>query len=205
VVTVRGQAHTLEAFVAGLLVLSGITFALGTTAVTPLSASTSNQHVGNQERAAAVGVLEATEADGSLAEAVVYWNSTPDDDGNGEFYGANNSDGTGYATGPPNAFGRVLNETFGERRAAFNVVVVSFDRTDDRNVTSMVRMGSPSDDAVTASRRVVLYDDTSLSSPEAGTVSAAAADANRTFYASDVDPGNRLFNVVEVRITVWRI
>ncbi len=202
--TVRGQAHTLEAFVAALLVLSGISFALGTTAVTPLSASTSNQHVGNQERAAAVGVLEATEADGSLAEAVVYWNTTPDDD-SGEFYGANNSDGTGYATGPPNEFGRVLNETFGDRRAAFNVAVVSFDRNGSRTTTTMVRMGVPSDDAVTATRQVVLYDDTTLSSPELGNVSAAATDSDRRFYASDIDPGNRLFNVVEVRITVWRI
>lgn len=203
--TVRGQAHTLEAFVAGLLVLSGVTFALGTTAVTPLSASTSNQHVGNQERAAAVGVLEATEADGSLVDALVYWNATPDQDGNGEFYGANNSDGAGYATGPPNEFGRVLNETFGDRRAAFNVVVVSFDRNDSRTATSMVRMGVPSDDAVTASRQVVLYNDTTFSSPESGNVSAAAADPDRRFYAADVDPGHRLFNVVEVRITVWRI
>lgn len=201
----RGQAHTLEAFVAGLLVLSGITFALGTTAVTPLSASTSNQHVGNQERAAATGVLEATEADGSLAEAVVYWNATPDTGDEGEFYGANNSDGAGYTTGPPNEFGRVLNETFGDRRAAFNVVVVSFDENDSRTTTSMVRMGAPSDDAVTAARQVVLYDDTTFSSPATGNVSAAATDPDRRFYASDVDPDNRLFNVVEVRITVWRI
>lgn len=203
--TVRGQAHTLEAFVAGLLVLSGITFALGTTAVTPLSASTSNQHVGNQERAAATGVLEATDADGSLAEAVVYWNATPDAGDEGEFYGANNSDGTGYATGPPNAFGRVLNETFGDRRAAFNVVVVSYGRNGSRTTTSMVRMGVPSDDAVTATRQVVLYDDTTFTSPVTGNVSAAAADPDRRFYASDIDPDNRLFNVVEVRITVWRI
>lgn len=201
----RGQAHTLEAFVAGLLVLSGVTFALGTTAVTPLSASTSNQHVGNQERAAATGVLEATGADGSLEDAAVYWNATPDSGGNGEFYGANNSDGQGYASAPPNAFGRVLEETFSDRRAAFNVVVVSFDRNGSRTRTSMVRMGVPSDDAVTASRQVVLYDDTTFSSPESGNVSAAASDPNRRFYASDVDPGNRLFNVVEVRITVWRI
>jgi hypothetical protein len=201
----RGQAHTLEAFVAALLVLSGVTFALGTTAVTPLSASTSNQHVGNQERAAAVGVLEATAADGSLTEAVVYWNATPAVGDKARFHGANNSDGVSYATGPPNGFGRVLNETFGDRRAAFNVVVVSFDRNASRTTTSMVRMGTPSDDAVTASRQVVLYNDTTFSSPETGTISAAAADPDREFYASDIDPGNRLFNIVEVRITVWRI
>jgi hypothetical protein len=201
----RGQAHTLEAFVAGLLVLSGVTFALGTTAVTPLSASTSNQHVGNQERAAATGVLEATEADGSLDDAVVYWNATPDAGGEGEFYDANNSDGRAYASAPPNEFGRVLEETFSDRRAAFNVAVVSFDRNGSRTRVSMVRMGVPSDDAVTASRQVALYDDTTFSSPESGNVSAAAEDPDRRFYASDVDPGNRLFNVVEVRITVWRI
>lgn len=200
----RGQAHALEAFVAGLLVLGGIAFALQTTAVTPLSASTSNQHVGNQERAAAVGVLETAEADGSLRDAVVYWNATTDGDDSGEFHGAD-ADETGYASAPPNEFGRTLEATFGERRAAYNVVVVSFDSNGNRSRTWMVKMGVPSDDAVTASRQVVLYDDTTFSSPETGNVSAADADPDRDFYATDAGTEGRLFNVVEVRITVWRI
>jgi len=199
-VTVRAQAHTLEAFVAGLLVLSGLVFALQATAVTPLSASTSNQHVGNQQRAAAVGVLDSAEANGTLRDAVVYWNTSGSGDGNFR----NATEGTYSNGGPPNAFGRALNETFGERRVAFNVQVKWFDA--DRNETNarpMVDMGSPSDDAVVASRTVTLYDDTRLAGPSSGNVSAASADGN--FYVPDAARGERLFNVVEVRIVVWRI
>ncbi|WP_248897565.1 DUF7288 family protein [Haloplanus halobius] len=201
----RGQAHTLEAFVAGLLVLSGIVFALQATAVTPLSASTSNQHVGNQERAMAAGVLETTDANGSLEEAIVYWNTTPDNQDRGEFYGANATDGTAYADAPPNAFGRALDDAFGERRTAFNVVVHSFGENASLTRTWMVRMGIPSSDAVTVGRQVTLFDDATFSSPEAGNISAAAANPDRRFYASDASRDGRLFNVVEVRITVWRI
>jgi hypothetical protein len=201
----RAQAHTLEAFVAGLLILSGIVFALQTTAVTPLSASTSNQHVGNQERATAAGLLAATDANGTLETAVVYWNTTPDSRDRGSFYGANDTDGPAYADAPPNAFGRALDDAFGERRTAYNVVVHSADRNGSLNRTWMVRMGVPSDDAVTVGRQVTLFDDTRFSSPELGNVSGAASDPNRQFYATDADREGPLFNVVEVRITVWRI
>jgi hypothetical protein len=201
----RAQAHTLEAFVAGLLILGGIVFALQTTAVTPLSASTSNQHIGNQERAVAAGVLAAADENGTLKSAVVYWNATPDERGNGEFYGANNVDGPVYTDAPPNAFGRALDDAFGDRRTAYNVVLHSYDHNGSLNRTWMVRMGTPSDDAITAARQVTLFDDTRFSSPESGNVSAAASAPNRRFYATDADRDGRLFNVVEVRITVWRI
>jgi len=195
----RAQAHTLEAFVAGLLVLSGIVFALQTTAVTPLSASTSNQHVGNQQRTAAVGVLDAAEANGTLRDAIVDWNASE-----GEF---TNASGDGYWNGgPPNAFGRALNRTFREQRTAFNVDLYWTDVNDSNaGPRPLVDMGTPSDDATAASRNVVLYNDTRLARSPNTTVAEARANASKTFYAPDAAVGQRLFNVVEVRITVWRI
>jgi len=58
----RAQAHTLEAFAAAILLVAALTFALQATAVTPLSASTSNQHIENQQRAVATDLL-ATSAE----------------------------------------------------------------------------------------------------------------------------------------------
>lgn len=195
----RGQAFTLEAFVAGLLVIGGVAFALQTTAVTPLSASTSNQHVGNQERAIAGGVMAAADDNGTLMPAVTFYNTT------GERFQNASTDGVYSNGGPSNAFGRALNETFGDERTAFNVEVRYRDVNGSRGNEQMVRMGSPSNDATVASRSVVLYDDTELSSVSPGTVGEAADSANETFYAPDAEPDGRLFNVVEVRITVWRI
>ena len=194
----RAQAHTLEAFVAGLLVLSGIVFALQTTAVTPLSASTSNQHVGNQQRTAALGVLGAAEANDTLRDTVVDWNASE-----GEFTNASD----GYRNGgPPNAFGRALNRTFREQRTAFNVDLYWTDvNGSNAGPKPLVDMGTPSDDATVASRNVVLYNDTRLVGSSNTTVAEARTNASKTFYAPDAAVGNRLFNVVEVRIVVWRI
>lgn len=188
----RGQAHTLEAFVAALLVLSGVVFALQATAVTPLSASTSNQHVGNQERAVAYGLMGAAKANGTLEEAVVDWNTSGQ-----RFVGSNPKDGEFNNAGPPNQFGRALNETFGDERTAFNIVLRYRGNNDTLATESMVNMGTPSDTATVATRSVVLYDDTPLTT--GGNVSAPG------FYAPDAEPEGPLFNVVEVRVTVWRI
>lgn len=192
----RGQAHTLEGFAAALIVVSGVAFALQATAVTPLTASTSNQHIENQESATASNLLATTAANGTLAPSTTYW-----DRSNGQFVGA--TDEGYYANGgPPTPFGRALNRTFRDDRIAFNVYV-RYRRADgSRGSQRMVYMGSPSDNAISASRTVVLVNDTRLSGG-AGNVSAAAAAGE--FYAPDAAPGSELFNVMEVRIVVWRI
>lgn len=193
----RGQAHTLEAFMAALLIVSGVLFALDATAVTPLSASTSNQHVQNQQRSAANDVLATAAANETLREAVVYWNTSSD-----RFEGAT-GDGYYVAGGPPNAFGEALNDTFLNESIAFNVYVVYWEGS-VRKERPMTFMGSPSDNAVTASRTVTLFNDTELSAPgQSSNVSTAAA--NSSFYATDVERGGELFNVVEVRIVAWRM
>jgi hypothetical protein len=193
----RGQAHTLEAFMAALLVVSGVLFALGATAVTPLSASTSNQHIQNQQLAVANDLLATADANGTLRQAVVHWNATA-----GGFSGAGDA---GYYTagGPPTAFGRVLNETFRDQRVAFNVYVVYWSGTKRKSIP-MTYMGAPSDNAVRATRTVVLYNDTELSAPGM-TSNVSEAGATGDFYAPDLAVGSELYNVVEVRITAWRM
>ena len=194
----RAQVHTLEAFLAALLLVSGIIFATQATAVTPLSASTSNQYIENQQRGAANDLLATADERGDLREAVAYWNATEE-----EFDGATEH---GFYTdgGPPNAFGEALNETFGERRIAFNVYVRYWDERENETVRrsqTMVYMGSPSDNAVTASRTVALFDETPLSAPDQSHV---VSDPDANFYARDIDDG-RLYNLMEVRIVVWRM
>lgn len=194
----RGQVHTLEAFTAALLIVSGVLFALQATAVTPLTASTSNQHVENQHRTAGSDVLATTAANGSLQPAVTFW-----DHGNRSFVGT--ADGEFYANGgPPNAFGAALNDTFGNistpgRRIAYNVYVRYRLPDNSTRRQTMVYMGSPSDNAATATRTVTLTDDTELSGPAEGTVSSAE------FYAPDAAPDAQLYNVLEVRIVVWQM
>lgn len=191
----RGQAHTLEAVVAGMLVLGGLLFALQGTAVTPLSASTSNQHLQNQQRAMAADVLATGDANGTLEPTLVYWNAS-----RGAFRGSSIE---GYYTtaGPPTPFGKTLNETFHDERIAFNVQVSYQSGSGSLGSTRLVYMGVPSSNAVTTARTVAVFDDASINST--ATVSSVAANGN--FYAPDAHPDGPLFNLMEVRITVWRM
>nr|WP_321170906.1 hypothetical protein [Halobaculum sp. DT55] len=199
--TVRAQAHTLEGFAAALILLSGVLFALQATAVTPLTASTSNQHIENQQGAVAEGVLAAAEANGTLAPAILHWNSSGDrfiDSGEGGVY--ENANSAFSAT----AFGETLNRTFGDERVAYNVELRYRTVSGGQGRTRVVYMGSPSDNAVAASRTATLYDDDRVDGGSR-TLETVASDPDREFYAGDADPDGPLYGVMEVRIVVWRI
>jgi len=198
----RAQAHTVEAFIAALLLVSGLLFAMQATAVTPLSASTSNQHIENQQRALTGDLLSTAAEDGSLQEAVLYWNTS-----RGAFQ---DSPEQGYYTdsGSQTAFLSALNETLAERRIAYNVRlrVHNTTGTPSRRTVSMVEMGRPSDNAVTASRTITLSDSATLTGSNPQSLSTVADDADALFYAPDADPDSELlYNRVEVRVTTWRM
>lgn len=153
----RGQAHTLEAIAASLLLVGGLVFALQATAVTPLSASTSSQHVENQQQAAAEGALAVALEEDAVRVAVLNWNAS-----NASFYGSP-GDTSYYANGAPsNQFGDIFARTFNPRGVVFNVYVVYESSGDQRKRRRMVYRGQPSDNAVSASVSVTLYDDDPL-------------------------------------------
>lgn len=210
----RGQAHTLEAFTAALLVVTGLLFALQATAVTPLSASTSNQHIENQERAMAADVLAIADDSGALEDAVLNWSGD-------SFSG---TDASGMYANPTNLsafgpFGAMVNQTFLAEGIAANVYIryqgtgegfpggePPADRRCTQNVTgsycAMVYMGTPSDNAVVATRTVVLVDNDVLTGTNRSVADAAAANE---YMAPDAATGSPLFNVVEVRLVVWQM
>lgn len=195
----RGQAHTLEAFAAAILIVVGLTFALQATAVTPLSASTSNQQLENQQRAVATGLLETSAANGDLEAALLRW------DPENESFSADGNPDHFTQGGPPNGFGEALDRTFGDRRIAFNVHIAHGERNEA--VTTMVDMGSPSDNAVTATRTVVLTDDVNLTMPGYENVTLAGLSDGSDpgeFYAVDAGDGV-IYDRMEVRIVVWQL
>lgn len=187
----RAQAHTLEAFVAAVLIIGGLIFATQATAVTPLSASTSNQHIENQQQATVEGLLATSAREGTLTEAVLYWNVTSE-----SFEGAPQN--RVYAEGPPNAFGSAFNSGLSGRQIAFNVNI-RYSTENGTDVEPMVRMGEPSANAVSATRSVGLYDNSTLTSDDDRTL----GELNGGFYAPDIGSGE-LYTVVEVEVIAWR-
>ena len=68
----------------------------------------------------------------------------------------------------------------------------------------MVYRGEPSDNAVSASRTVTIYDDDNLTAPPSNQKTAGKADN----FADVVPPasgGTSVYNVVRVEVTVWRM
>jgi len=192
----RGQAHTLEAFAAALLLVAGLIFATQATAVTPLSASTSNQHVENQAEIAAQDVLTTTETRGDLKRALLYY-----DDG---FVGADNGDHYAGLMNETHPLHDSLEEAFDRRQIAFDIDVYHPDPTaagaTDR--TRMVDMGTPTDNAAVASTRVALYGDDRFGTDDEYILSE---NGSAEYFADPLGERDTLYTVVEVRITAWQM
>ena len=188
----RGQAYTLEAVIASVLLVSSLVFALQVTAVTPLSASTSNQHIENQQRASASGVLTAAQKAGALKDAVLYWN-----DGEAEFHDAERV--TYYTNSyPPNEFGSITARAFDGRGLAVNVLVY---HNESEEPSRMVYRGEPSDNAVSASRTVTIYNGSELAGTSTTVENATSFDEVVPYDGT----GGTVYNVVRVEVTVWRM
>ncbi|MXR52211.1 hypothetical protein GRX03_11435 [Halovenus sp. WSH3] len=182
---------TLEAVTSALLLLVAVGFALQMTAVTPLSASTSSQHLENQLQKSSEGVLASTAENGSLQAAVLAWNESEQ-----RFVGA---DPVGYYRGTPpdNAFGDALRRAYTDRNVAYNVVLHFHTPEGGLDSQVLIDQGDPSDHAVSASWTVPLRDSDTLAD---GTPLSAAE-----FYASDIDDDGPMYNMVRVEVVAWRI
>ncbi|MFC6871914.1 DUF7288 family protein [Halobellus marinus] len=192
----RAQAHTLEAITAAMILISSLVFALQVTAVTPLTGSTSSQHIENQQAAVAEGVLASAEENGTLAETILYWNESARN-----WHGATRE---GYVRGgPPTTFGGVLNDTFIERGIAFDLTVYYIDEDGTRQSRAIVDLGEPSDHASTARQLVTLADGDHLVNAD-GTRSSSTL-SNASYIVDDGHAEGDLYSVLEVEIVVWRM
>jgi hypothetical protein len=200
----RGQAFTLEAVFAALIMLSAVVFALQVTAVTPLTSSTSSQQIQNQQAATANGFLITSAERGILKAPMLMWDNTTEE--------WHNTDQTGlFPYGPEGTeFGSQLNESFIEWGVAANVEVGYYTSPDvvgdrDQQFEPYVVMGQPTANAVTAQYRFVVYDDDVLHDAAGNPTTETLKTAEDRFYAPDADPTSNLYNTLTVKVTVWRI
>lgn len=193
----RGQLFTVEGFVAALVVLSSVIFALTVTAATPLSASTSNQHLETQQAATTQSLLDVARANGTLRPTVLYW-----DDTRGTFH---NASAKGYylSCRMDTALGHQLEDRLERRGTACNVNIRYVATNGVIRTEKLVYVGEPTDNAIRVTNTVTLYDDDRLRLSDETLSSTTLANTSR-FYAPDVSPG-RLYNVVEVEVITWRM
>lgn len=220
----RGQAYTLEAVIGALLIISAVVFALNATVVTPSTAGEESPEVRDSLRQQASDILAITAASDSfdLSTLVRYW-----DPARRTFYdGLTPERGYGSAP-PPQQFGAMLNETLTSRGYLYNVEIAyltgadkptcgpgSVSTADDSvatETTTMVRQGTPPKNAVVATHTVTLFDNQTLSTDQIANQGVElceydtdATDNDDGYYpVPDADPDGPLYNVVEVRVTVW--
>lgn len=191
---IRAQMHTLEGVAAALLVIVASFYATQSITITPTSSSTASKEAESQIRQTAEDVLAQAWANGDLKDAVLNWSTTQ-----------NQFRGTGasvYYRGkaPPGDFGDSLKSLFGDEGVAYNIDL-RYKQSESGNATGTATQiyldnGEPTDNAVTARQFVVLHEDDVLGD---GTV------VNGSNYPVDNIGRNKgLYNVVEVRLTVWR-
>jgi len=195
---VRAQAHTLEAIIASLMLLSSLVFALQMTAVTPLSASTSSQHIENQQEATGNGVLVAAAEADALKPAILYWNNSAE-----QFHNVAGQEKY-YTSGPPdNTFGRMLERTFNRQGIAYNVYLKFTSPSGENVIRPYIYNGVPTDNAVTATYTVALTDDDPLYDADETANRTRIGDTNVTHPIQDT--GRSHYNTVRLEVIAWRI
>ena len=221
--TERGQAYTLEGFVSAMIVLMAVLFALQSVVITPTTGGLPDRTATAQveQEAQDALVLGATangsteNGTGDLSTLVRYWNTS-----NGEFYGSNNSEVADFHYDATNdtefaenfTLGSILADRFTERGLSYNVELVYWDNTSETYDTeALVYQGKS--EAMTASYTVTLYESDNLTAPHDRDVRLRDAyycdggSHSEGCYpippAHDDPETSEIYNVVEVRVSVW--
>lgn len=191
----RGQLFTVEGFVAALIVLSSVVFALTMTAATPLSASSANQHLETQQQATAASLLDTAKASDSLRPTLLYW-----DESRGSFHGTSPK-GYYLACEFDTALGEQLARSLETRGTACNVNIQYMATNGVLRTERLVYVGEPTDNAVRVTTFVTLYDDDVLRDADGDLTGTTLAEAE--YFAPDIS-SDRLYTVVRIEVITWR-
>lgn len=191
-----GQMHTLEAVTATMIMVSVIVFTVQATSLTPLTSSTANAHIEAQMQTMGQDMLNvldhASSGDTSpIRQDIISWN--------GEEFSWN---GTAYCSVTTKGYtllnsstADILKEIAVPRGIAHNVLFRYIDNSGLPQGTAYIYNGDPSDNAVSISRKVLLSNH-DISDPVAFLANTGIPDA---------DSSSDFYNIVDVRLTLWRM
>lgn len=195
----RAQAFTLEAFVASVLLVATMTFALQAVAVDANTAGSAGAELRGQHAGVAEGVVDGGVENGSLQSTLLYW-----DESSERFLDADEA-GFYLSRSPDTAFGRNLVALFDDQRIRYNIDLHYRGTDGERETQRLVEYGTPSQDAVRVTETVTLYDDTTLvTRNESRRANATLESVETEFYAPDASADSPLYNVIRVEVVLWR-
>lgn len=155
----RGQAYSLEGITAALLIISTVILAITATAITPLTASTSNQQIEEQNRIIASDVLDSTAQQGELHSFVKEWSGTE--------YTQPPTENYDFIQSTEDVFGTTI---------AYNIDITYKDSSGEQITESVLDQGEPSDHAAVATRTVIIQEEANAIEQMEG------ADSDSGFY-----------------------
>ncbi|WP_406655724.1 hypothetical protein V7O62_08015 [Methanolobus sp. ZRKC2] len=190
------QMHTLEAIVASMIMVGIIIFTIQATSLTPLTSSTANAHIEAQLQTMGQDMLSALAysaygQDSQLKKDIQNWDGTKYV-WNGSGYRSTDSQNKGLQD---SSLADVLKLIAVPRGIAHNV---HFSWVTDDGIMSdepYIYNGDPSDNAVIISKKVVLSDN------DVGNKSVFTADTG----IPDADSSTDFYNIVNVKMTLWRM
>ena len=202
--TSRGQAFTVEAIVASLVIIGTLVLISQTAAVAPLQSEAQSQTIQEETATLSSDLLETSAKLETLHEAMLQWDPNQRTfDGTQERYDH-------YQTPPRDVtFGKAISEVFTTREYLVNVDLV-WATPHGTETQQYLHMGTPDEDAVTTSHTVTLMNDDTVSYARGGTSRSTtlgdmAKSDSEEFFAQPSSRGRATYQSVNVRMTVWEL
>jgi hypothetical protein len=177
------QMYTLEGAATAIMMIFLIVFIVQASPLTPLTSSASHQQVESQIETSGNDLLIVLdyvpegETYSPLKKALIDWTGV-EFDGQSSTYPDSVSDLTS-----------VFNRALLADGTAYNLVVAYLDDNEEWDSRAMLWNGRPSDNAVLVSRKVVIHDE----------------DAISASFIPDLSPNSSFYNILDVRLTLWRM
>lgn len=194
----KAQLHTLEGVAAATLILLVVIYAIDATSMTPLTSSTASVHMESELRSLGTGILNTLDYsepgyDSKLKNDISGWNGSTYI-WNGNKY-VESTESLDILT---NDMTDVLRDVLVNKSIAHNVELTYLIIADNVIIPAELKIiynGEPSDNAVIVSRKLVLHDgDTDWTVTPDNPISRI-----------DIDTSTNLWNIVDVKIILWRL
>lgn len=201
----KAQLHTLEGVAAATIILLVIIYAIDATSLTPLTSTSSNVHIEKELEFMGQDILNTLDYSepgygSKLKEDITNWN--------GSSYIWNGSAYIDiYKNTPPlnNTLTSIFIQTLIKRGIAHNVELTFIDNSSFLPVTkSMIYNGDPSNNAVIVSRKLVLQNRGSKNVNDDRGKDEDSISKEKEII-TDIDPSTDFYNIVEVKIVLWRM
>lgn len=205
----KAQLHTLEGVAAATIILLVIIYAIDATSLTPLTSTSSNIHIEKELEFMGQDILNTLDYSepgygSKLRNDISNWSG-----------GSYTWNGSAYIVPNTNivlnnSLTSIIIQTLNKRGIAHNVELTFIDNSSFLPITkNMIYNGDPSNNAVIVSRKIVLQNRGSKN----GTLQQNDDRGKDEFNViikenetiKDIDQSTNFYNIVEVKLVLWRM